>query len=292
MIFAIKPFEIHDGDGIRTTVFFKGCPLRCKWCHNPESLTKTPQLSFDVEKCVHCGQCAKICTSHIFEDGHHRFDRSTCVACGKCVAACDVGALKLYGENLSVEEIIHAIKKDELFIKSSGGGVTLSGGEPLMQPEFCLSLLKAFKREDFNTAVDTTLYAPRNIVDEILPYTDTLLVDIKAIDPRIHKNCTGADNALILGNIRFADQAGKRMEIRYPFVPGFNDTEAEAIAEFVKTLRHAVGVRILPYHDYAKNKYRCLDMPYAGENIRIPTKEELNRAESFFTARGINVLLP
>ena len=274
MIFGIKPFEIHDGDGVRTTIFLKGCPLRCKWCHNPESFSFGKQLLFDSDKCTNCGKCSSVCDLHKFVNGKHILDRAKCIHCGKCTEVCNAGALRIYGQEMSVEEIVRTVSKDEIFLKGCNGGITLSGGEPLMQPEFCLELLKAFKDKGYNTAVDTSCYVSTDIISKVLPYVDTFLIDIKAIDRDVHINCTGVDNDIILKNIRFIDDQGKKIEIRYPYVPGMNDGEVEAIGEFVSSLKNVVRMKVLPYHNYAKAKYKGLDMNYPCEETLVPTKEE------------------
>ena len=291
MIFGIKPFEIHDGDGIRTTVFLKGCPLRCQWCHNPESFTAAKQLFFDNNKCVGCGKCSRVCSCHKILNGAHIIDRENCVACGKCVAVCDVKALKIYGEDKTADEIIQLVERDEIFLKECGGGVTLSGGEPLMQEEMCLKLLKALKERGYNTAVDTACYVSRDAISKVLPYVDTFLIDIKAIDRETHLRCTGVENDRILGNIQFIDESGKRIEIRYPFVPGMNDTEVDAIGKFVSQLKHVEKMKVLPYHDYAKAKYLGLGLEYPGEQIPIPTKAQLEEVIHKLSAWNIKVYI-
>ena len=206
MIFAIKNFEIHDGDGIRTTVFFKGCPLRCKWCHNPESFIKKPELLFWEHKCTNCGACSKTCEAHFFENSVHKFNREKCIACGKCEKVCPTSALKIYGYEPSVKELANELMQDYDFFKNSGGGVTLSGGEPLLQADYCANLLKELKKHGINTAIDTCGYVERTAIDKVLPYTDTFLYDVKAIDEEVHIKCCGVSNSLILENLRYIDK--------------------------------------------------------------------------------------
>ena len=178
MIFAVKPFEIHDGDGIRTTVFFKGCPLRCKWCHNPESFTNIPEIAFWQHKCINCGACAKLCDAHYVENSLHKLDPRKCTACGKCEKICPASALKLYGYEMPIDKLVAEIMQDSEFFRGSGGGVTLSGGEPLLQSEYCAELLKKLKENGINTAVDTCGYVGRDAINRVLPFTDTFLYDI------------------------------------------------------------------------------------------------------------------
>lgn len=290
MFISIKPFEIHDGDGIRSTLFFKGCPLKCKWCHNPEAIDTKPQLSFDGEKCVACGNCQGVCRIHRIKNGIHEFKRNECSACGKCVNVCPVHALKLYGMDFDYEKIVNELMEDKIFFESSGGGVTISGGEPLMQIDACEKILKILKRHGINTAVDTCGYASKENIDRILPYTDTFLYDIKAIDEDVHIKCTGKSNKIILENLKYIDSKNKRIEIRIPFIPNENLKELENIGEFILTLKNVVRVRVLPYHSLGANKYRCLGMDYSGKDIPVPTNKETDNAVTTLRNMGINAM--
>ncbi len=288
MIFAIKPFEIHDGDGIRTTVFFKGCPLRCKWCHNPESFTFVREIMYDSERCAHCLACVKLCGANLSDaQGKHVFLRKHCDACGKCEEVCPSDAFTLVGRKMTAREIADEILKDEMFLKASGGGVTFSGGEPLMQAELCVETAKLLKAKGVNIAVDTSGYVKREHLDAIIPYTDTFLFDIKAIDEAVHLACTGVSNRLILENIRYADACSVPMEIRYPYVPTMNDGEAEAIGRFVSMLKNVKLLRILPYHSYAQNKYTCLGMGYPLAELPPPADEDIASALETIRACGV-----
>ena len=282
-IFEIKRFAVHDGDGIRTTVFFKGCPLRCVWCHNPEGISAKPALAYYAHKCIGCGECVNKCAqnAHKIEGDRHIFDRSLCIGCGACEADCLGEALAFYGEEITVDALLPRLLEDKEFYESSGGGVTLSGGEVLMHYGFCAELLKLLKENGISTAVDTCGYVKREALDAVIPYTDVFLYDIKAIDPAVHKRCTGVENGLILENLRYLDSLGKKIEIRIPFVPGWNDGEIEKIADFVKTLSGVTGVRVLPYHNYARSKYEALDMENTLPEV-IPTGEQLAAAEALF----------
>lgn len=275
MIFAIKPFEIHDGDGIRTTVFFKGCPLRCKWCHNPESFRQTKEVLFDETLCKHCMKCVGLCEANRQADGKHVFDRRHCTECGACDGVCPHRALEVIGSDPTPEALATELLRDALFMKESGGGVTFSGGEPLLQIDACIALAKLLRREGINIAIDTSAYVQRETMERIIPYTDTFLFDVKAMDEEVHKRCTGVSNRQILENIRYADACGVPMDIRYPYVPTCNDGEAMAIARFVSTLRMAKTLRVLPYHDYAERKYACLGMQYPAADIPLPDRDAL-----------------
>lgn len=275
MIFAIKPFEIHDGDGIRTTVFFKGCPLRCKWCHNPESLSPKKEILFDYELCKSCMQCVPLCAANTIQNNKHIFLKDKCTLCEKCVNVCPMEAFELVGWDMTAKEIAAKVLKDAIFMKGSGGGVTFSGGEPLMQVDLCVEIAKILKREDIHIAIDTCGAVPRSAMDKIIPFVDTFLFDVKAIDENVHIFCTGASNKKILENIRYVDSLGIPMEIRYPYVPGMNDGEVEQIVAFVKNLKNVKCLRVLAYHNYAESKYSSLGIPYSLAHVVSPTKEDI-----------------
>jgi len=282
-IFEIKRFAVHDGDGIRTTVFFKGCPLKCVWCHNPEGIGFKPVLAYYKDKCTGCGECAIKCLhhAHIFKNGEHSLDRNKCITCGSCCDSCFSEALKLYGREMTSDEILSVVLEDKDFFDSSGGGVTLSGGECLMQADFCAELLCRLKESGINTAVDTCGFVTRESIDKVMPYTDAFLYDIKAIDSDVHQKCTGADNRLILDNLRHISSIGKPVEIRIPYVPGYNDGQIEKIADFLKSMNNITKVRVLPYHNYAGSKYASLDMTNTLPEI-IPSEEEIRIAQEYF----------
>lgn len=257
LICDVKRFAVHDGDGIRTTVFFKGCPLKCVWCHNPESISFKPQTAFYKNKCIGCGECQK-----------ENFTPDDCLG----------EAQIQYGKAVTVEELLPRLLEDRDFYESSGGGVTLSGGECLCQADFCAELLKALKEKGINTAVDTCGFVAKDAIDKVLPYTDTFLYDIKAIDEAVHIRCTGQSNQPILENLKYIDSCGKAIEIRIPYVPGYNDGQINKTAEFLKPLKNIKTVKILPYHNYAGSKYEALHM----ENTLpkdLPTEEQIKKAE-------------
>ena len=278
-IFEIKRFAVHDGDGIRTTVFFKGCPLKCVWCHNPEGIEFLPQAAFYENKCIGCGECAEVCLSgaHIIGGG---FEREKCIACGKCADVCLGDAMVFYGRETEVDELMPKLLEDMDFYKNSGGGVTLSGGECLMQADFCKELLKRLKENHIHTAVDTCGFVSGEAIDKVMPYTDIFLYDIKAFDEEVHIKCTGQSNKLILQNLKYIDRCGKKIEIRIPYVTGFNDSQIPKIAEFLKGLRNITKVRILPYHNYSGSKYNSLNMENTLPEI-LPSDNEIKMAENY-----------
>lgn len=286
LISDIKRFAVHDGDGIRTTVFFKGCPLKCAWCHNPESISYHPQLAYFRDKCVECMVCVGACPvgAHRNEGGLHHFDRSACLSCGACVSGCVGEALNLFGREVTVDELLPDLLMDKDFYDTTGGGVTLSGGECLMQADFCAELLNALKQQGIRTAVDTCGFVPRAAIEAVMPYTDVFLYDIKAIDEQLHIKCTGQSNRIILDNLRFLDHNKKNIQIRIPYVPGWNDDQMEQIRDFLSGLNHVTEVKVLAYHNYAGSKYAALDM----ENTlpeQLPTKQELEAAQHVFICR-------
>lgn len=287
MIFAIKPFEIHDGDGIRTTVFFKGCPLRCRWCHNPESLLAGQEILFDTDLCAHCMACTAMCQANVAQDGCHVFVRDACTLCGRCIDGCPHHAFEMAGQSLSAAEIAAEVLRDEMFLKESGGGVTFSGGEPLLQVDLCIETARILKQHGIHVAVDTSGYVRREALERMIPYTDLFLWDIKAIDEQVHIACTGVSNRLILDNLRYADSRGIPIEIRYPYVPRMNDGEAERIGCFVRDLTSVMRVRVLPYHNYAERKYACLGLDYPLPDIPIPSAEEIQTAVKTMQACGV-----
>ncbi len=261
-IFEIKRFAVHDGDGIRTTVFFKGCPLKCVWCHNPEGISPEPQIAYYEYKCIGCGECISICpvSAHSISENMHSFDRNKCIACGKCADVCLGNALTFYGKEMTVDELLSILLEDKDFYDNSNGGVTLSGGECLLHADFCAELLKKLKENGIHTAVDTCGFISKTALDKVIPYTDIFLYDIKAIDEQTHIKCTGQSNEQILENIKYLDENNCKIEVRYPYVPGYNDHEAEQIAKFLSEIKNLTKVRVLPYHNYAGSKYEALEI--------------------------------
>ena len=269
MISGIKRMEIHDGDGLRTTVFFKGCPLRCLWCHNPESLSFERQVAFFKEKCISCGIC--------------RGERSEPAA-----ARCPMDALQVYGREYELDELVEVVCMDEAFFKARGG-VTLSGGECLAQPELAIALAQALHRRGISVYVDTCGFVRREILEKIIPYTDQFLYDLKAIDSQIHKTCTGQDNRLILDNLRYLCERGCKIEIRYPLVMGYNDCECEAIGRLLKELQGIKKVKVLQYHDFSASRYDALRMENTLPRTET-TVEDVENAVRLLKSYGLNAV--
>ena len=289
-IFAIKRFAVHDGTGIRTTVFFKGCPLRCIWCHNPEGLSGAPALAFYGEKCLNCFECVKYCRSgaHRRQDGKHILERSRCVECGECAAHCPGEALRFYPRSVTCDEILPELLSDRSFYLETGGGVTLSGGEALLQADFCAELLQRLKAEGIGTAVDTCGGVSREAIERVLPYTDIFLYDVKAAADETHRRLTGCGNELILSNLHYLSEKNIPVEIRIPLVPECNGGEIPAIAEILRPMKNITGVRVLPYHNYAANKYVSLGMTCRLPE-RVPTEREITGAENLLRAAGLPI---
>ncbi|GHU34135.1 glycyl-radical enzyme activating protein [Clostridia bacterium] len=277
IIFDIQRFSIHDGPGIRTTVFMKGCPLRCLWCHNPESWERRTELAYYADKCVSCGRCADICPHgcHIIESGTHTLSRENCTVCGKCAEVCFNSALKLIGREISASEVLGEVRKDAKFYEKSGGGVTLSGGEPLSQPDFAVNILTACKHEGIHTAVETSGYADRDVFARCIEFTDLFLFDIKAADSVKHKRFTGADNVRILDNLYWLDANGTQIILRCPIIPGLNDDSAHfrEIANIANSLKNVRQIDVEPYHPLGLSKAEAIGKTPGHCDPNLPNKE-------------------
>lgn len=264
-VLDIERFSVHDGRGIRTVVFLKGCPLQCEWCANPESQQLRPQIAFFANKCALCLKCTEVCPfGEVFKE-QHRIEWEKCTRCMQCVDICSYGARVLYGKKMSAEEVVEIVKRDKVFYSNSRGGVTLSGGEMSMQPLFATEILKGCHKYDIHTAAETCGYAPWEPFFQILNHVDLLLYDIKHMDPAKHKERIGVDNALILENARKASEFVEEMIIRFPVIPGFNDTDenVHALVGFLKEkLPRVRRVDMLPYHSMGESKCERIGKSY------------------------------
>jgi pyruvate formate lyase activating enzyme len=293
LVFDIKKYAIHDGPGIRTTVFFKGCPLECKWCHNPESWRAYPELSFRKSRCVACGQCIENCPEQAISIINNRpvTDVNKCNLCGRCVDTCINRAREIIGREMTVNDVIEEIEQDIIFYDQSEGGVTFSGGEPLMQPEFLIAVLNQCQRQRIHTAVDTSCYAESKIVETVGERADLFLCDIKHMDSKIHEKFTGVGNRLILDNISYLSAAGKQIIIRIPVIPDFNNDKAniEATGKFIASLPGVVRVDILPFNRGGKEKSTRLASQNKYPQIEPPSEEQMNLIAKDLSKYGLEV---
>lgn len=282
-VFDIMRFCIHDGPGIRTTVFMKGCPLRCWWCHNPEGISPDPEVFVRPERCIGCGHCGQACSV--------RQDQSRCTLCGECIKACHTGAREIVGETMTVAQVMDQVKKDVIFYDESGGGVTFSGGEPLMQPGFLEALLKQCKDLEIHTAVETSGYAGPAIIKQIAQYTDLFLYDIKHMDDARHREATGVSNVPILANLKELAAWHRNIEIRFPVIPGVNDDvhNVRALAELAAATQ-VKGVHLLKYHNAGSEKYRSLNKTYSMTDLEPPTDGKMAEIRSIIAEAGVKLL--
>lgn len=297
VIFNIQRYSIHDGPGIRTTVFINGCPLRCFWCQNPESQALRPQIFFDSEKCTGCGKCVQACPEGAIEiyQERSRTNRELCKGRGKCTEVCPNEARTLMGRHVTAGEVFKEVNSDAIFYQRSGGGVTLSGGEPLAQPEFAISVLKLCKDAGIHTALDTCGYAKWETLKQVLDYVDLVLYDFKQMDLAKHKKQTGVSNNLILDNARrIYHELSIPMLARVPIVPGFNDSieNIEATANFIATeLGISVKVHLLPYHRLGETKYERLEKVNNSVSIQPPSEEHVEELKKIVESFGLTAYL-
>lgn len=287
-IYDIQRFSLHDGPGIRTTVFLKGCPLKCLWCHNPESQSSLLEIAEFKDRCIGCGQCIEICPEKAITGKEWFINRKICTRCGKCAEICPSGARKAIGEKMKVEDVLVEVRKDKIFYKNSGGGITLSGGEPLMQPLFSQELLRRCKKEDINTAIETSGYASWSNINKVLYFTDFIFYDIKHVDPLKHKEFTGRSNVLILRNLKKIVR--RDIVIRVPLIRGFNDAieHITIMAEFLKELKYIKRIELLPYHRLGEAKYCRLCRKYEP-TVSPPNDNQIIKIKELLESYGFEV---
>jgi pyruvate formate lyase activating enzyme len=292
-IFNIQRFSIHDGPGIRTTAFLKGCSLGCQWCHNPESISPQPELVFFPHKCIGCQRCFEACPTGalVLEDGQRRYRPERCRLCGRCAEACYAEALVMEGQEITAEDVVAEIRKDKPFYDNSGGGATASGGEPLVQPDFTAAIFRRCHGHGIHTCLDTAAHVPWSAFETVLPHTDLVLLDLKLMDPERHKAATGADNARILANARRLGPTGIPLVVRVPIIPGCTDDEANvaAIADFLSELPAVQRVELLPYHRFAESKYQRLGRGYGLRGTEPPPAGRLEALANLVRQRSLQV---
>jgi pyruvate formate lyase activating enzyme len=291
IITNIQGYSIHDGPGIRTVVFMKGCPLRCIWCANPENLTPNIQIGFIRHLCQNCGRCAAVCRHGAILPGDgHRIDQTKCTTCGDCVDSCYYDALVRYGTERTSGEVFDEVRKDKMFYDASGGGVTVSGGEPMTRPKFLYELFSRCRKEGISTCVETCGYAPEAAFERILPVTDLFLYDLKIIDPALHRKHTGCDNGLILKNARYLAEKGANILFRQPVIPDINNSEGNIrqTAEFILSLGGDFALELMPFHRAGASKYDALNIPYDVESLSPMTEAEIGAVREKYLTCGIH----
>lgn len=297
MVTNIQGYSIHDGPGIRTIVFLKGCGLECQWCSNPECISPQPEVGFIKNLCTKCGKCAEVCPDGalIYEEGElPRIDRERCSGCGACSSVCSYKAIVLYGEQMNADEVFDAVNRDKMFYQTSGGGVTVSGGEALLQPQFVCDLFEKCRRAGIHTCVETSGYIAESALRQVLPYTDLVLYDLKHLNSEKHRQYTGKPNDLILSNAKIVAASGVETLFRMPLIPKINDDmqNIKMTAEFLHELgNNTLRIELIPYHRLGKGKYESLDKEFHLSEILSPEPNEIDSVKNEFADYHITCLI-
>ena len=290
LVISITRMTVHNGPGIRTLILLKGCPLRCIWCSTPESWKESPEIAFYPDNCILCNDCLPVCPKNAITTGDKAvvIDRELCDSCGRCADVCNTEALRLLGQQYTADELVCEVKKDEIVYKHSGGGVTVSGGEPLLEPEFATELLRALKQNGVNTGADTCGFVSRNNIEAVLPYIDFFLWDIKHMDDDTHRKLTGVSNRLILDNLRFVSDNNIPVYLKIPVIPGYNDSEENlrAVCDFARNLPSLVEINLLPLHHLGKARYTALGLEYPIDGIPFIQDDVLTEMKHLVESYG------
>ena len=295
LVADIQHYSLQDGPGIRTTVFVKGCPLSCRWCHNPEMINPGKEVWYDAAKCTQCGKCIEVCPAQALKGykDEREIDRDACIArtgCRKCVEVCPSRAMSAVGQEMAVEDAVKEVRGDEVFYRHSGGGACISGGEPSLQADFASEFLKECQDHAVHTAIETCGYASWDRLRQVAQYADLILYDIKHMDPTKHREETGVSNELVLENVKKLVNMGKKIRIRVPVIPGYNDSEDhfKKIAEFMVS-NNLENIDLLPYHSYAEAKYKRLCTKYEYAGMEAPSDEEMEKRKVLLESYGLQV---
>jgi pyruvate formate lyase activating enzyme len=293
LVTNIQGYSIHDGPGIRTVVFLKGCGLECKWCSNPECISTHPEIGFFKSLCTKCGKCSGLCPEGalVFETGElPRIDHERCTGCGACSAVCSYKAIVLYGKPMNADEIFDVVSRDKMFYETSGGGVTMSGGEALLQPQLVHDVFEKCRRAGIHTCIETSGYAAESALKQVLPFTDYILYDLKIMNSDKHREYTGKPNSLILSNAKIVAESGRETLFRMPLIPGVNDDlqNIKETADFLhQSGNNCLHIELMPYHRLGKGKYDSLNKPYNLPDILSPEPDHVEKVKKTFEDNGI-----